>query len=516
MTTLFLSFGCRDNEPGNVPTPANIPTLVPTPSIPLVLAQIVTPSAIPVIPTLVPKLDKTDDSIELGYKSSANMYRFYSRPNHPLKVASEGLSKAMSNNDVSQVPIILEVTRFFRNQTFQVNVEKALSLLTKMPPEGNSWSWEQWMQFLWANYQNYQVPEGYKAWKSILLSGFDRRYQQFFPPDGNVKSNLNLTEIIWGGIAPDRTPFLTDPKVVNAENAEYLSAEDRVFGVSINGEHRAYPLRITSLHEVINDVLGDMPIVVIHCVLCGSGNAYSSKILGVRSNFGTSGLIYRNSSLVYDLNNKTLWAPITGEAIIGSLSETNQNLEPLSLVLTSWKEWQKLHPETTVLSITTNIFSKDSYIPEYHPNSPLKKYLETDETVFPVWPISNQLPAKSMVLGVISSGISKTYPISMLQENIILNDTIGETNIVILTSAKTGAARVFDRGELIMEPVFTNFGNRDPNNLIDQNGNIWNVSEEALINKKLPDEKLFRQHSQISLWVSWYAFSPKTKVFVSK
>ena len=516
MTAVFLSLGCSNNDPVNIPTPANIPTLVPTPSIPLVLAEIVTPTPIPVTPTLIPKLDKIDDSVELGYKSSSNMYRFYSRPNHPLKVATEGLSKAISNKDVSQVPIILEIARFFRNESFQESVSEALSLLTKTPPEGNSWSWEQWMQFLWSNYQTYQVPDGYKAWKSILLSGFDRRYRQFFPPDGNVKPSLNLTEIIWGGIAPDRTPFLTDPKVLNPENAEYLFGEDRVFGLSINGEHRAYPLRITSLHEVVNDVLGDIPIVVIHCVLCGSGNAYSSNILGVRSNFGTSGLIYRNSSLVYDLNNKTLWAPLTGEPIIGSLSDTNQTLEPLPLVLTTWNEWKQLHPETTVLSLSTDIFSNDSYISEFHPDSPLKKYLETDETVFPAWPISSQLPPKSMVLGVKANGISKTYPISILQEKTILNDSIGETNIVILTSAKTGASRVFNRGDLKMEPVLTNLGNRDPNNLVDQNGNVWKFSEEALFNKNLPTEKLLRKHSQISLWVSWYAFSPKTKVFIPK
>ena len=122
MTAVFLSLGCSNNDPVNIPTPANIPTLVPTPSIPLVLAEIVTPTPIPVTPTLIPKLDKIDESVELGYKSSSNMYRFYSRPNHPLKVATEGLSKAISNKDVSQVPIILEIARFFRNESFQESV----------------------------------------------------------------------------------------------------------------------------------------------------------------------------------------------------------------------------------------------------------------------------------------------------------------------------------------------------------------------------------------------------------
>ena len=35
---------------------------------------------------------------------------------------------------------------------------------------------------------------------------------------------------------------------------------DRVFGVTINGDSRAYPLRIVNAHEMVNDVVGEEPI----------------------------------------------------------------------------------------------------------------------------------------------------------------------------------------------------------------------------------------------------------------
>ena len=43
-----------------------------------------------------------------------------------------------------------------------------------------------------------------------------------------------------------------------------MRPDDRVFGVSINGEHRAYPLRIVNAHEMANDWLGGEPIALAY------------------------------------------------------------------------------------------------------------------------------------------------------------------------------------------------------------------------------------------------------------
>ena len=50
---------------------------------------------------------------------------------------------------------------------------------------------------------------------------------------------------------------MNDPLILPAADADYLEPDDRVLGVSINGEHRAYPLRILNLHEMANDVLAE-------------------------------------------------------------------------------------------------------------------------------------------------------------------------------------------------------------------------------------------------------------------
>ena len=105
-------------------------------------------------------------------------------------------------------------------------------------------------------------PEGYAAWKGRLLSIIDPRIGEFFYE--GVKTRIRLEEIVWGGVLKDRIPDLTNPPVVSPEEATYLLPSDRVFGLSINGEHRAYPLRILNPHEMANDVVGDVAIALAY------------------------------------------------------------------------------------------------------------------------------------------------------------------------------------------------------------------------------------------------------------
>lgn len=62
----------------------------------------------------------------------------------------------------------------------------------------------------------------------------------------------------------DGIPDLTNPPVVSAGKATYLEPLDRVFGVSLGGEHRAYPLRILNAHEMANDVVGGVPFALAY------------------------------------------------------------------------------------------------------------------------------------------------------------------------------------------------------------------------------------------------------------
>ena len=76
------------------------------------------------------------------------------------------------------------------------------------------------------------------------------------------KSAIPVDEIMSGGPPKDGIPALMSPKYISARKASFLRNDDQVIGVIINGEARAYPLRIMSWHELVNDKIGDLPILV--------------------------------------------------------------------------------------------------------------------------------------------------------------------------------------------------------------------------------------------------------------
>ncbi len=119
------------------------------------------------------------------------------------------------------------------------------------------------MEWLGKNADEYRPPDGYVRWKSELMSLIDPRFGEFLDPAAQG-SRINVSEIAWGGVRPDGIPDLQNAPILPASEQDYLQPSDRVFGVSINGEHRAYPLRIVNAHEMANDVLGGEPIALAY------------------------------------------------------------------------------------------------------------------------------------------------------------------------------------------------------------------------------------------------------------
>jgi hypothetical protein len=61
----------------------------------------------------------------------------------------------------------------------------------------------------------------------------------------------------------DAIPSIDDPKFLSAAEAgEQLHPQEQVLAVSIGGDHRAYPTAMLSSHEIVNDVVGGVPIAV--------------------------------------------------------------------------------------------------------------------------------------------------------------------------------------------------------------------------------------------------------------
>ena len=186
------------------------------------------------------------------------MYRFFSAWNHNPDDTREAIALAVANNDKSMVPVMVEMLRFFGDPDLVRETNTALSAITGRELSNVSDAWHEWMEWLGRNADEYVPPEGYVQWKGALMSLIDPRFGEFLAPAAQG-SRINVAEIAWGGVVPDGIPDLQNAPVVPAGEQDYLQPGDRVFGVSINGEHRAYPLRIVNAHEMANDVLGVNP-----------------------------------------------------------------------------------------------------------------------------------------------------------------------------------------------------------------------------------------------------------------
>lgn len=247
------------------------------------------------------------------------------------------------------------------------------------------------------------------------------------------KSSVPREEILSGGPPKDGIPALTDPKVVSAEAAIYLRTDDRVLGVVIDNQARAYPIRILNWHEVVNDQLSSTPIVVTYCPLCGTGIVFRASRNGQRTLFGVSGLLYNSDVLLYDKDTESLWSQLKMEAIAGA--RMGERLEWLPSEHTTWAAWRKAHPQTEVLSLDTG-YTRD------YGRDPYASYETSRQIWFPVNRTDNRLHPKTWIAGVLVNGQAKAYPLEHLRDGATLHDVIGNQEVHVSYDASARSVKV--------------------------------------------------------------------------
>jgi len=126
-------------------------------------------------------------------------------------------------------------------------------------------------------------------------------------------------EIISGGPPKDGIPSIDLPSFGASGDVHDLAPPEPVISVLIDDEARAYPLRIMIWHEIVNDIVGGIPIAITWCPLCNSAVVFDRRLKGHTLSFGTTGKL-RNSDLVmYDRETESWWQQFLGECIVGTM-----------------------------------------------------------------------------------------------------------------------------------------------------------------------------------------------------
>ena len=239
---------------------------------------------------------------------------------------------------------------------------------------------------------------------------------------------------------------------------------------------------------------------------------YSAKINDMPTTFGTSGLLFRSNKVMYDRETNTLWNQFQGVPIVGELVGSGIKLEILPVSLTTWEEWLGDHPDTKVLSLETGFYSPSQYEPETDEASIYFGYRNNPEPIFPVPGQDDRLDAKEQVLGLNIDGVHAAYPISVTSDKQLVTDVVNGVPLVILGSSKSAEARAY-QSQGIKFSLADDVGDGLPKALVDQNGERWVVTPEALVKESDTTETRLAIPSSVSYWFGWSGFHANTSLY---
>jgi hypothetical protein len=295
-----------------------------------------------------------------------------------------------------------------------------------------------------------------------------------------VAHTIPLEDIRSGGPGKDGIPSIDSPEFVSVVEADTL-LDDQGLGVaiSVGTIERFYPFQILVWHEIVNDVVNDVPVAITYCPLCGTGFTFERRVNGRTLELGVSGKLHNNNLLMYDRTTESLWQQETGEAVVGDLVGQRLNIFPSANIL--WRDWKKLHPDGEVLSANTGFtrdYARDPYA--------ARGYYDSKEAgIFPGPTPDPRLHPKTMVTGIQIGASAKAYPWETVRVDSPINDVVGELPIIIFEHPETRAIEIRIR----------------PNT-----DEITDLTPERI-------DTLLRPEFQTGFWFSWANFRPETEVY---
>lgn len=435
----------------------------------------------------------------------------------------DALDEVVRNRDVRFIAPLVELMRAGPMQLAELDSEHAAALQA-LSRAVHPQAWDRW--FEWYGTTSLVPPPGFTTWKGRLLSGLDERYAEYLRDD--QPADLRVEQIVWSGVTPDHTRPLDRPAFVasDSEEAGYLQPGEPVFGVYVNGEARAYPLRIMDVHEIANDEVGGVPVTLAYCTLTGSSVLYDRRAPdGETYDFSGTGLVYQSNRLMYDRQTETLWNSLTGRPVLGPLvtaaaGTTGSWLDTIPIVTARWEDWLRDHPDTLVLSEDVGLGRG------YAPGFPHLEYFSSGDTIYPVAERDGRQLTKSWVYGVVVGSAAKAYPVRTVFDEHVVNDRIDDVELVVVGDGQgrgirirvelpqLGEVRYFVGGAVraYQRPAGVTFApGPTPDIVLDEDGEAWRVTEEALVSPS--GEVAPRMSGQLAYWFGWRAFQPHTAIY---
>jgi hypothetical protein len=334
------------------------------------------------------------------------------------------------------------------------------------------------------------------------------------------RHDVPLSEFISGGPGKDGIPAIDQPKFLSAGDVDWLEDAEPVIALRIGDESRAYPIQILMWHEIVNDVVGDVPVVVTFCPLCHTAIVFDRTVEGEVLDFGTTGNLRHSDLVMYDRQTESWWQQATGRAVVGRYTGTPLEFLPSQLI--SWAQFRELNPDGLVLS-------RDTGHPRDYGANPYAGYDIADSQPFLLDDrtlIDGRLNPKVRIVGVVIGEESVAYPLPQLAEVGVVNDAVGGEPIVVLWSPGTASglgAETVAGGELVGSAVVLSRESADGTTLefepADEGrmrdtatGSVWNMAGRA-VEGAMEGAQLEPIFNDQPFWFAWAIFRPDTTIW---
>ena len=287
---------------------------------------------------------------------------------------------------------------------------------------------------------------------------------------------------LYGDLKLDNLTPIYEPAFSVGNEAHYHD-ETLVIGVEIGGEARAYPLNILNHHEIVNDVMNGVPLLVTWCPICGTGLVHDRRINGKAHTFGNYSALYMNAMTWYDHETQSLWSQPTGSALMGVYKGLSLEMIPAPVV--PWATWKSEHPNTLVLNVGLG-------------------RAETSK----VDPFDTE--GRGYVAGVVLGDDAKAYPFAVVSLKVVVNDAIGIQPVVVYANPADKSVHIYSSklGESNLEFEWVDGSLRDT-----QTGTRWDATGGVGIEGPLRGEILEELPYSTAYEWAWMEFYPDTEIY---
>jgi hypothetical protein len=216
------------------------------------------------------------------------------------------------------------------------------------------------------------------------------------------------------------------------------------------------------------------------------------ELNGTPSTLGVSGMLWRDSLVMYDRATRSLWSQVNGKAVAGPME--GKRLEELPSEQTTWGEWKRRYPDTLVL------------VKPQLSGSPYERYFENPNLIGVRGSRNpdSRLAGKELVLGLEADGRHAAVPLDALRRRPILLTNALDRPIVITRTAAYDR-RVGER-TLTFEPA-------DAGRMRDhETGSSWSVETGEAIVGPLQGQRLTRISAKTVYWAIWVKFHPESEI----